>query len=86
LNNPNTKQNQDFMKKTGIIILSIGLLFTLITTFGILVKERVTDPRKIEMAQIKITHRIWEPMIGAILIIIGTGMYKVGKKGELKIA
>jgi len=74
------------MKKTGIIILSIGLLFTLITTFGILVKERVTDSRKIEMAQIKITHRIWEPMIGAILIMIGTCMYKVGKKDEVKIA
>lgn len=73
------------MKKTGVIILSIGLLFTLGTTLGILVKERVTDPRKTEMAQIKITHRIWEPMVGAILIIVGTGMYKVGKKGEVKM-
>ena len=72
------------MKKTGIIILSIGLLFTLITTFGLLVKEHVTDPGKVEVAQIKIHHRIWEPMLGAILIIIGAGMYKVGKKGEVK--
>jgi hypothetical protein len=78
-------QNQDFMKKTGIIIFSIGLLFTLLTTFGILVKDRITDPKKIEMAQIKITHRIWEPMVGAILIMIGVGMYKVGKKGEVKM-
>jgi len=62
------------MKKTGIIILSIGLLFTLMTTFGILVNERVTDPRKIEMAQIKISHRIWEPMKGEILVITGVWM------------
>ena len=73
------------MKKTGVIILSIGLLFTLITTFGILVKERVTDPRKIEMAQIKIHHRVWQPMLGAILIIIGVSLYKVGKKSEVKM-
>ncbi|HEV8515319.1 MAG TPA: hypothetical protein VGQ59_18680 [Cyclobacteriaceae bacterium] len=73
------------MKKTGIIILSIGLLFTLITTFGILVKERVTDPKKVEMAQIKIDHLVWEPMLGAILIMIGVGLYKMGKKGEVKM-
>ena len=73
------------MKKTGIIILSIGLLLTLITTFDILVNDRVTDPRKIEMAQIKVHHRVWEPMVGAILIIVGVGMYKVGKKGEVKM-
>ena len=66
-------------------MLSIGLLFTLITTFGILVKERVTDPGKIEMARLKVHHRVWEPMVGAILIMIGAGMYKVGKKGEVKM-
>jgi len=73
------------MKKTGIIILSIGLLFTLITTFSLLVKERVTDPEKIEIAQTKIHHRIWEPMLGTILIMIGVGMYKVGKHDEVKM-
>jgi hypothetical protein len=73
------------MKKTGIIILLIGLLFTLITTFGLLVKEHVTDPAKIEMAQLKVHHRVWEPMLGAILIMVGVGMYKVGKKGQVKM-
>ena len=74
------------MKKTGIIILAIGLLFTLITTLGILVKEQVTDPGKIEMAQVKVAHRVWEPMVGVILIIIGACMYKVGKKGVIRMA
>ena len=74
------------MKKTGIVILSIGLLFTLITTIDILKKERVTDPAKIELAQLKVHHRIWEPMLGAILVMIGAGMYKAGKKAEAKMA
>jgi len=68
------------MKKTGIIILLIGLLFTVMTIVGLLVKETVTDPAKIEIAQIKIHHRIWEPMFGAILVIIGVSVYKVGQK------
>ncbi len=73
------------MKKTGIIVFLIGLLFTLITTFGILVKEHVTDTGKIELAQQKIHHRIWEPMFGAIIIMIGACMYKAGKKGEIRM-
>ena len=72
------------MKKTGVIILIIGLLFTIFTTFGLLVKERVTNPSKIENAQIKIHHRIWEPMVGAIVIIIGVFVYKVGQKDKVK--
>ena len=74
------------MKKTGIIILAIGLLFTLITTIGILVKERITDPGKVEMAQLKVHHLVWEPMFGVILIMIGAGMYKAGKKEVIKTA
>jgi len=69
------------MKKIGIIILLIGLLFTLITTFGVLVYENA-DPGS--MAQIKIHHRVWEPMVGTILILIGTGMYKAAKKSKVK--
>jgi len=68
------------MKKTGIIILLTGLLFTVITIVSLLVKETVTDPAKIETAQLKIHHRIWEPMLGAIIVFIGVGMYKVGQK------
>jgi hypothetical protein len=68
------------MKKIGIIILSIGLLFTL-TTFGLLVNKRANPEGT---AQIKIHHEVWKPMLGAILIVIGVGIYKVAKKDEAK--
>ena len=71
------------MKKLGIIILSIGLLFTLFTVFGLLTKERITDESKIEAAQIKIHHQIWEPLVGGIVFIIGVGIYIVGKKKKV---
>jgi hypothetical protein len=74
------------MKKVGISIAIIGLLFALLTTIDILMKERVTDPAKIEVAQLKVQHRIWQPMLGAILVMIGAGMYKVGKSTEGKMA
>jgi hypothetical protein len=73
------------MKKTGVIVFLIGLAFTIFTIVGLLVKERVTNPSQIEAAQLKIHHHIWEPMLGAILVIIGVGIYKVGKKGETNL-
>jgi len=73
------------MKRTGIIILSIGLLFTISTIVGLLIQERITDPDRIETEQIKIHHRIWEPMLGAMLVIIGVSIYKVGNKSKITV-
>jgi hypothetical protein len=72
------------MKKTGIVILTIGLLFMIFTSFGLLVNERVTDLNRFKIAQTKIHHRIWEPLLGAIVVIIGAGIYIAGRKGQVK--
>lgn len=71
------------MKKTGIIILLIGLLFTVYEVFNLLVKEHVTDPVKLKTAQVKIHRQIWEPLFGAIMIMIGAGVYRVGRKAAV---
>jgi len=72
------------MKKIGIILCLTGFLFTLITTFSVLVNEHVEDPKIIEMANLKIHLQVWEPMVGTLLIIVGAGMYKVAKKERTK--
>lgn len=72
------------MKKTGVVILLMGLLFTVFATFGILVKEHITDPGKIKAAQVKIHRQIWEPLLGAMVVIAGVGIYMVGKSREAK--
>ena len=74
------------MKNTGIIILTIGLLFTLFTTFGLLLNERTVVQSKIETVQTKMHLHFWEPMLGAITIIVGGLLYKAGKKGEGRLA
>jgi len=69
------------MKKIGVIVLLIGLLFTIATTFRVVMRE-YADPGS--AAQIKIHHVAWEPMFGTILIVTGACMYKVGRKNEVK--
>ncbi|GHN03103.1 hypothetical protein WSM22_45920 [Cytophagales bacterium WSM2-2] len=68
--------------KKGIIILSIGLLFTVFSTVRLLVEEHVTDPGKTRAAQVGIHHQIWEPLIGAVIVMIGVGIYVVGRKNN----
>ena len=70
------------MKKMGIMILSIGLLFTVLTTSSLLMKERITDPIKIKTAHRKIQQQIWKPLFGAIVVMVGAGVYFVGRKGN----
>jgi hypothetical protein len=72
------------MKKTGFIIVLIGVAFTVLTTLSLLMKERVTDGSQFKVEQAKIHHRIWEPMAGAIVLVVGAGIYMAGKKGKAK--
>ena len=73
------------MKNSGIVILSIGLLFTLLTTFGVLSEEHVLSSSKIEAVQEKIHHQIWEPLVGGVMVIIGVGIYMMGRKEKVEV-
>jgi hypothetical protein len=73
-----------FMKKVGVVVLLIGLSFTLITTLGLMISEHAAYPARYEIFQIKVRPHVWEPMVGTILVLIGTGMYKIAKKAEVK--
>lgn len=72
------------MKKTGIVILLIGFIFTIFATFKLLLAEHVTEPGNMKIAQVKIHHRIWQPLLGAMVVIAGMGIYAVGKSREVK--
>ena len=74
------------MKKSGSVILAIGLLFTVFTTFSLIRLERITTPSRMETAQVKIHHQIWKPLVGAIVVMIGAGIYVMGKSREVKAA
>ena len=68
------------MKKAGITLIIIGLLFTIITGFQFFTKRKVMD-----IGTIKITasepHRVnWSPYLGVGIIITGGIVYLTGKR------
>jgi hypothetical protein len=68
------------MKKTGIAIIIIGLLFTLVTGFKYFTREKVVD-----IGSLKITasepHRVnWSPYLGVGIMIVGGAVLVFGKK------
>jgi hypothetical protein len=59
------------MKKTGIIILLLGLLLTIFTTFSFFTKEKVVDIGKVEITRNKPHYLKWSPLIGVAVMGIG---------------
>ncbi|MGK7390134.1 MAG: hypothetical protein ACNS60_07275 [Candidatus Cyclobacteriaceae bacterium M2_1C_046] len=68
------------MKKIGILILLIGLVITTFTGFNFTTKEKVVDIGKLEIVKDN-NHQInWSPLAGIALIIIGGGIYVIGRR------
>jgi hypothetical protein len=59
------------MKKPGIIILIIGLLLTVVTTFTYFTREKVVDLGEIEINANKRHHLSWSPLIGVAVMAVG---------------
>lgn len=68
------------MKKAGIIILIIGLLLTIVTTFTYFTREKVVDLGNIEINANKRHHLSWSPLIGVAVMAVGGVMLLVPSK------
>ncbi len=68
------------MKKAGIVILIIGLLLTIFTTFSYFTREKVVDLGKVEITANK-KHRVaWSPLIGLGVIGLGGVVFLMASK------
>ena len=65
------------MKKPGIIILILGLLLTIFTTFTYFTREKVVDLGDIEINANKRHHLSWSPLIGIAVMAVGGVMLLV---------
>lgn len=65
------------MKKPGIIILILGLLLTIFTTFTYFTREKVVDLGDIEINANKRHHLSWSPLIGVAVMAVGGVMLLV---------
>lgn len=66
------------MKRTGLIILVIGLLITVFTGFNYITREKVVDLGELEITKNRNHDITWSPIIGVVVIAIGGGIYLAG--------
>jgi amino acid transporter len=66
------------MKRTGLIILVIGILITVFTGFNFITREKVVDLGELEITKNKNHDVTWSPLIGVVVMVIGGGIYLVG--------
>lgn len=59
------------MKITGITLILIGLVLTIVTAFTFFTKEKVVDLGKVEITRSKPHSLNWSPLIGIGIIGLG---------------
>ena len=68
------------MKKTGIVLIVIGLLFTIVTGFGFFTKKKIVDIGKLQITTSE-PHRVdWSPYVGVGIMIVGGAFILIGSK------
>lgn len=66
------------MKQTGIGIIAIGLIITIITGFSFFTKEKVVDIGAIEITRDKKHNVMWSPLAGLAVMVVGGGVLLYG--------
>ena len=69
------------MKIAGIIIILVGLVLTIYTTFTFFTKEKVIDIGNVQITRNEPHHINWSPLIGiAVMGIGGVVLWQSSKK------
>jgi len=63
------------MKKTGVVLIIIGIALSIFTAFTFFTREKVVDIGSLEITSNK-PHKIaWSPLVGIIVIAAGGIIY-----------
>jgi len=68
------------MKKAGIVIIVIGIVFTVFTGFSFFTREKVVDMGDLQISRNKRHNLAWSPYVGLAVIAVGGGLFLFGKK------
>ncbi len=68
------------MKKAGIVIIVVGLLFTIVTGFRFFTKKKVVDLGQLQISRSE-PHRVrWSPYVGVGIMIVGGAIFLFSPK------
>ena len=68
------------MKRIGLALIVIGILFTITTSFKYFTRERILDVGSLKVTA-SVPHRInWSPYLGVGIIVVGGVLLVLGKK------
>ena len=68
------------MKTTGLAIIVIGLLFTVITSVKYFTREKVVDIGSLKVTA-NMPHRVnWSPFLGVGIMVVGGIVFLLDKK------
>jgi hypothetical protein len=70
------------MKKTGIVIIIIGLILTVFTALTFFTKEKVVDLGDVHITRNKPHNLRWSPLIGIVVAGLGGVLLLVDSKGH----
>ena len=70
------------MKKTGIVLIIVGLLLTIFTALTFFTKEKVVDIGDVHISRNKPHNLRWSPLIGIIVAGMGGVLLLVDSKGS----
>ncbi|MBK7428552.1 MAG: hypothetical protein IPI60_16830 [Saprospiraceae bacterium] len=59
------------MRTTGIILIIIGIILTVVTSFKFFTKEKVVDIGALEITADKPNYLSWSPILGIVIIVVG---------------
>jgi hypothetical protein len=68
------------MKKSGIILIVIGLLFTVITGVRYFSRDKIVDIGSLKITASIPHHLDWSPLLGIGIMVVGGVMVFAGKK------
>lgn len=67
-------------KTVGMIIFTIGLIFTLYTGLDFFTQEKIVDFGGVQITKDKDKSEIWNPLYGVGAMIIGGVLFVMNKK------
>ncbi len=59
------------MKATGIVLIVIGIILTIVTSFKFFTKEKIVDIGPLEITADKPNTVNWSPILGIVIIVVG---------------